>query len=336
MAKIFYDRDINLALIRNRRVGIIGYGSQGHAHANNLADSGVTVRIGLPATSKSVAIAKADGHIVSSPTEIAAWADVLVLLAPDTSQPALWRELEPHFRGDGHLLMFAHGFNIHYGMIAPPPNLDVAMVAPTGSGPRVREAYERGHGVSALLAVHESASPNARALAMSYAGALGATRAGLIETTFAEETETDLFGEQAVRCGGVANLVRAGFETLVAAGYQPEVAYVECLHELKQIVDLMHRGGLNGMRDSIGDTAEWGDYVAGPNVIGREVRSAMQQVLAEIKDGTFARRWMAEASSGGPRFSAWRAAERAQPLEQIGAQLRGRLSFLDDQIAATD
>jgi ketol-acid reductoisomerase len=203
------------------------------------------------------------------------------------------------------------------------------MIAPKGPGHRVRETFERGHGVPALVAVHESSNPTARDLALSYAKALGATRAGLIETTFAEETETDLFGEQAVLCGGVSNLVRAGFETLVAAGYQPEVAYFECLHELKLIVDLMYRGGLNYMRYSISETAEWGDYVAGPNVIGREVRNAMQQVLAEIKDGTFARRWIAETAAGAPRFSAWRAAERSQPLERIGAQLRAQIPFLD-------
>jgi ketol-acid reductoisomerase len=227
------------------------------------------------------------------------------------------------------MLMFAHGFNIHYRTIVPTPGIDVAMIAPKGPGHRVRETFENGHGVPALLAVHETSSPAARTLAMSYAKALGSTRAGLLETTFAEETETDLFGEQAVLCGGVSNLVRAGFETLVAAGYQPEVAYFECLHELKLIVDLMYRGGLNYMRYSISDTAEWGDYVAGPTVIGSEVRSAMQQVLAEIKDGTFARRWIAETSAGAPRFSAWRAAERSQQLEQVGAQLRALMPFLD-------
>jgi ketol-acid reductoisomerase len=329
MATIYYDHDANLDLIRNRRVGIIGYGSQGHAHAGNLAESGVTVRVGLPPTSKRIAIAKADGHIVAPPIEIASWANVLMILAPDTAQPVLWRDLAAHFDRAGNLLLFAHGFNIHYGTIVPPPGLDVAMIAPKAPGHRVRETYEKGHGVPALLAIHETSRPTARALALSYAKALGATRAGVIETTFAEETETDLFGEQAVLCGGVANLVRAGFETLVTAGYQPEVAYFECLHELKLIVDLMYRGGLNYMRYSISDTAEWGDYVAGPTVIGREVRDAMLQVLAEIKDGTFARRWIAETSAGGPRFSAWRAAERSQQLEQVGAELRALMPFLD-------
>jgi ketol-acid reductoisomerase len=226
-------------------------------------------------------------------------------------------------------LLFAHGFNVHYGTIVPPRDLDVAMIAPKASGHRVRETFERGQGVPALLAVHESASPRARVLALSYAKALGATRAGVLATTFAEATEADLFGQQAVLCGGVSNLVRAGFETLIAAGYQPEVAYFECLHELKLIVDLMYRGGLNFMRSSISDTAEWGDYVAGPTVIGREVRDAMQQVLAEIKDGTFARRWIAEASAGAPRFAAWRAAERTQPLERVGARLRASIGFFD-------
>jgi len=263
MATLYYDKDADVGLIRARKVGIIGYGSQGHAHAGNLADSGVTVRIGLPASSKSVAKAKAAGHDVASPSDIAAWADVLMILTPDTSQPKLWREqVAPHFDGRaGKMLMFAHGFNIHYGTIAPSAGLDVSLIAPKAPGHRVRETFVAGQGVPALLAVHSAASPAARPLAMSYAKALGSMRAGLIETTFAEETETDLFGEQAVLCGGVSHLVRAGFETLVAAGYQPEVAYFECLHELKLIVDLMYRGGLNYMRYSVSDTAEWGDYV---------------------------------------------------------------------------
>jgi ketol-acid reductoisomerase len=329
MATIFHDHDASLDLIRTRRVGIIGYGSQGHAHAANLADSGVTVRVGLPSSSRRLAAAKADGHIVAPPIEIAAWANVLVLLVPESAQPALWRELAPQFHGAGNLLVVAHGFNIHYGTIVPPPGLDVAMIAPKAPGDRVRAMFERHHGVPALLAVHAASSAGTRALALSYAKALGATRAGVLETTFAEATETDLFGEQAVLCGGVSNLVRAGFETLVGAGYQPEVAYFECLHELKLIVDLMVRGGLSYMRDSVSDRAEWGDYVAGPTVIGREVRDAMQLVLAEIKDGTFARRWMAESAAGAPRFSAWRATERAQPLEQVGAQVRASMAFLD-------
>jgi len=330
MAKLYYDQDANLDLIRSRKVGIIGYGSQGHAHAGNLADSGVTVRVGLPPTSKSIANAKAAGHVVVAPSEVAAWANVLMILAPDTVQPALWRDqLAPHFEGDGKLLMFAHGFNIHYGTIVPGPGLDVALIAPKAPGHRVRETFEAGQGVPALLAVHEPASEAARPLAMSYAKALGSLRAGLIETTFAEETETDLFGEQAVLCGGVSHLVRAGFETLVAAGYQPEVAYFECMHELKLIVDLMYRGGLDYMRYSVSDTAEWGDYVSGPRVIGAEVKVAMQQVLAEIKNGTFAKGWISETATGSSRFAARRVEERGQSLEQVGARLRALMPFLD-------
>ena len=331
MATLYYDNDADLDLIRARKVGVIGYGSQGHAHAGNLADSGVTVKVGLPATSKSLAKAKAAGHEVAPPSEVAAWADVLMVLTPDTSQPKLWREqLAPHFDGKaGKLLMFAHGFNIHYGTIAPAAGLDVALIAPKAPGHRVRETYKDGAGVPALIAVTASSSKAAKPLAMSYAKALGSTRAGLIETTFGEETETDLFGEQAVLCGGVSHLVRAGFETLVDAGYQPEVAYFECLHELKLIVDLMYRGGLNYMRYSVSDTAEWGDYVSGPRVVGPEVKAAMQQILAEIKDGTFAKDWVAENEQGAPRFTARRAEERTQKLEEVGAKLRALMPFLD-------
>jgi ketol-acid reductoisomerase len=331
MATLYYDQDADPTLIRARKVGIIGYGSQGHAHAGNLADAGVTVRVGLPPTSKSIAAARAAGHDVATPSEVAAWADVVMVLVPDTAQPRLWREqLAPHLDGRaGKLLLFAHGFNIHYGTIAPAAGLDVALIAPKAPGHRVRETYRDGQGVPALLAVHAAASPAARPLAMSYAWALGSLRAGLIETTFAEETETDLFGEQAVLCGGVSHLVRAGFETLTAAGYQPEVAYFECLHELKLIVDLMYRGGLNYMRYSVSDTAEWGDYASGPRVIGPEVKAAMQQILAEIRDGEFARAWIAEHAEGAPRFEARRAAERDQPLEQVGVKLRALMPFLD-------
>jgi ketol-acid reductoisomerase len=331
MATLYYDRDADPALILARKVGIIGYGSQGHAHAGNLADSGVTVKVGLPAASRSIAAAKAAGHEVAPPSEVAAWADVVMVLAPDTAQPALWRDhLAAHLDGrPGKLLLFAHGFNIHYGTIAPAAGLDVALIAPKAPGHRVRETYRDGHGVPALLAVHGAASAAARPLAMSYARALGSTRAGLIETTFAEETETDLFGEQAVLCGGVSHLVRAGFETLTAAGYQPEVAYFECLHELKLIVDLMYRGGLNYMRYSVSDTAEWGDYVSGPRIVGPEVKAAMQQVLEDIRSGAFARDWVAEHAHGSPRFHARREAERAQPLEEVGAKLRALMPFLD-------
>ena len=331
MAKLYYDNDADLSLIQARKVGIIGYGSQGHAHAGNLSDSGVTVKVGLPSSSKSIGKAKQAGHDVAPPSEVAAWADVLMILAPDTSQPKLWREqIAPHFDGKaGKMLMFAHGFNIHYGTIKPAPGLDVSLIAPKAPGHRVRETFKDGGGVPALIAVHESASAAARPLAMSYAKGIGSTRAGLIETTFGEETETDLFGEQAVLCGGASHLIRAGFETLVEAGYQPEVAYFECLHELKLIVDLMYRGGLNYMRYSVSDTAEWGDYVSGPRVIGPEVKAAMKQVLAEIKDGTFAKDWVQENEQGAPRFAARRAEERTQKLEQVGAELRKMMPFLD-------
>jgi ketol-acid reductoisomerase len=324
MATLYYDKDASPDLIRARKVGIIGYGSQGHAHAGNLADSGVTVKVGLPPTSKSIAVAKAAGLEVAPPAEVAAWADVVMVLTPDTSQPKLWREhLAPHLDGKrDKLLMFAHGFNIHYGTIAPSAGLDVALIAPKAPGHRVRETYKEGGGVPALIAVHDAASAAAKPLAMSYAWALGSLRAGLIETTFAEETETDLFGEQAVLCGGVSHLVRAGFETLTAAGYQPEVAYFECLHELKLIVDLMYRGGLNYMRYSVSDTAEWGDYVSGPRIVGPEVK-------AEIQDGTFAREWVAENEAGAPRFRSRRGEERTQSLEDVGAKLRAMMPFLD-------
>jgi ketol-acid reductoisomerase len=335
MPRIFYDHDADLSLIRNKKVAIIGYGSQGHAHALNLRDAGVEVRVGLAPSSKRIATAQAAGVTVGSCSEVAAWCDVLMMLAPDTAQAAIWRDsVGPQFRdgsgqGNGKTLMFAHGFNIHYGTIAPPRGIDVSLIAPKAPGHRVRETYQEGGGTPALLAVHPASGTGAHALALSYAAALGCTRAGVLETTFAEETETDLFGEQAVLCGGVSALVKAGFETLVAAGYQPEVAYFECLHELKLIVDLMYRGGLNYMRYSVSDTAEWGDYVAGNQVIGAEARATMQRLLADIRSGAFARAWIAEVAAGSPRFKATRRAEQDQPLEAVGARLRSMMPFLD-------
>jgi ketol-acid reductoisomerase len=331
MARIFYDHDADFRLIQSKKVAIIGYGSQGHAHALNLHDSGVEVRVGLPPSSKRIATAQAAGLTVGSCGEVAAWCDVLMMLAPDTAQPAIWRDsVGPQFRaGSGKALLFAHGFNVHYGTIAPPAGVDVALIAPKAPGHRVRETYLEGGGTPALLAVHPASSAAAHALALSYAGALGCTRAGVLETTFGEETETDLFGEQAVLCGGVSALVKAGFETLTAAGYQPEVAYFECLHELKLIVDLMYRGGLNYMRYSVSDTAEWGDYVAGSQVIGAEARATMQRLLADIRSGAFARAWIAEVAAGAPRFKATRRAEQDQPIEAVGAQLRSMMPFLD-------
>ncbi len=329
MAKIFYDKDADLSLIRSKKVAIIGYGSQGHAHALNLRDSGVDVRVGLAPTSKSVAKAKAAGLKVSSVAEAAAWADVVMLLVPDTTQAKLYRdEVAPHM-GPGKTLMFAHGFNIRFNTIAPRPDIDVTMIAPKGPGHRVRETYEAGGGVPALIAVHQDASGKAHAQALSYAAAIGAARAGVLETTFAEETETDLFGEQAVLCGGVSELVKAGFETLVNAGYQPEVAYFECLHELKLIVDLMYRGGLRYMRYSISDTAEYGDYVSGPRVVDAHAKETMGKILEEIRSGAFAKKWIAENETGRKWFTAHRAKERDHIVENVGEKLREMMPFLD-------
>ena len=329
MATLYYDKDADLSLIRAKNVAIIGYGSQGHAHALNLADSGVRVKVGLPATSKSIAKAKERGLEVAPVAEACAWADVIMLLVPDTAQPAVYeRDVAPHL-GPGKTLMFAHGFNIRYGTIVPRADVDVTMVAPKGPGHRVRETFQDGSGVPALLAVHRDASGQARQLAMSYAAAIGAGRAGMLATTFAEETETDLFGEQAVLCGGVSALVKAGFDTLTAAGYQPEVAYFECLHELKLIVDLMYRGGLSYMRYSVSDTAEHGDYVSGPRVIDSRVKDTMRSVLAEIQNGTFARRWIEENQQGRPWFTAERERETRHKIEDVGVKLRAMMPFLD-------
>ncbi len=329
MATLYYDKDADLSLIRSRCVGIVGYGSQGHAHALNLVDSGVDVRVGLLPTSKSRAKAKAAGLEVAPVAEVAAWADVIMMLVPDTVQPAVYeREIAPHLE-PGKTLMFAHGFNIRYGTIAPRADVDISMVAPKGPGHRVRETFQDGSGVPALLAVHQNASGQAQQVALAYACAIGAGRAGVLETTFSEETETDLFGEQAVLCGGVSALVKAGFETLTAAGYQPEVAYFECMHELKLIVDLMYRGGLSYMRYSVSDTAEHGDYVSGPRVIDAKVKETMKSVLDEIQSGAFARRWIEENQQGRPWFDAQRANETQHPIEQVGAKLRAMMPFLD-------
>jgi ketol-acid reductoisomerase len=330
MATIHYDADAKIELIKSKKVAVVGYGSQGHAHALNLKESGVDVRIGLPETSKSRAKAEGAGLQVSSVADAAAWCDVLMLLAPDTSQAAIWKShIAPHFDKPGKTLMFAHGFNIRYGTIEAPKGVDVSMVAPKGPGHRVRETFVAGEGVPALVAVAQDASGKAWDLALAYAKGIGATRAGVLRTTFAEETETDLFGEQAVLCGGVSELVKAGFQTLVDAGYQPEIAYFECMHELKLIVDLMYRGGLNYMRYSISDTAEYGDYVSGPRVIGDEAKAAMRGILADVKGGTFAKKWIAENAAGRPQFEATRRAERDQKLEHVGAALRKMMPFLD-------
>ncbi len=328
MANIYYDADADLALIRGKKVAIFGYGSQGHAHALNLRDSGVEVRVALEPGSRSRGRAEAAGVVVQTPAEAAQWGDVLAVLIPDTSQPALFKSaIAPALR-PGKSLLFAHGFNIHFKAIAPPDSVDVIMIAPKSPGHRVREVFIEGGGTPALLAVHRDASGNAKALALSYGKALGVTRAGVLETTFGEETESDLFGEQAVLCGGVSALIKAGFQTLVDAGYQPEVAYFECMHELKLIVDLMYRGGLNYMRYSVSDTAEHGDYTGGPQIVTDETRAAMRRMLARIQSGEYAREWIAENENGRPWFNAQRRAEQDQLIEQVGARLRSMMPFV--------
>src|SRR5437660_3033328 len=328
MATMYYDKDADLEIIRGRKVGVIGYGSQGHAHALNLRDSGVTVRVGLHASSRSRDKARAAGLTVGDVAEVAAWADTIMILVPDTAQPDVYRTaIEPNLAA-GKLLLFAHGFNIRFGGIVPRADVDVAMVAPKSPGHRVRELYVEGGGTPALLAIHQDATGHARPTTLSYAKALGVTRAGVIETTFAEETETDLFGEQAVLCGGVSALIKAGFETLVAAGYQPEIAYFECLHELKLIVDLIYQGGLNYMRYSVSDTAEHGDYTGGPRIVTGETRREMRRLLDEVQSGEYARRWMAEHAAGRPWFNKTRRAERTHQIEQVGERLRTLMPFL--------
>ena len=329
MAQIRYDKDADIKLIRAKKVAVVGYGSQGHAHALNLKESGVDVRIGLHEGSRSRAKAENDGLQVQSVAEVSKWADVVMLLTPDTSQRSIYEESIRDNLGKGDTLMFAHGFNIRFEEIKPATDVDVSMVAPKGPGHRVRETYKEGGGVPALLAVHQDASGHADALALSYASAIGSGRAGVLNTTFSEETETDLFGEQAVLCGGASELVKAGFKTLVDAGYQPEIAYFECLHELKLIVDLMYRGGLNYMRYSISDTAEWGDYVSGPRVITDETRAEMKRILADIQSGKFAKDWIAENAAGRPKYKQIQRSEQEQQIEQVGASLREMMPFVD-------
>src|ERR1700716_943445 len=302
MATMYYDDTADLSLIQGRMVAVIGYGSQGHAHALNLKDSGVSVRVGLPAASRSRAKAQAAGLTVGDVSEVAKWADVVMILIPDHVQGKIYREeIEPNLQ-PGTMLMFAHGFNIRFGAITPRKDLDVSMVAPKSPGHRVRELFVEGAGTPALFAIHQDATGHARAATLSYAKGIGVTRAGVIETTFKEETETDLFGEQAVLCGGVSALIKAGFETLIEAGYQPEVAYFECVHEMKLIVDLIYQGGLNYMRYSVSDTAEWGDYIAGPQIINTETRRVMKELLTKIQNGEMAKKWIEENRMGRPNF----------------------------------
>ncbi|MBI3050678.1 MAG: ketol-acid reductoisomerase [Acidobacteria bacterium] len=329
MATMFYDKDADIQLIRKKKVAVIGYGSQGHAHALNLRDSAVEVVVGLPSTSKSIEKARSAGLTVMSIADAAKWADVIMILVPDQHQATVYSsDIKQHLT-PGKMLMFAHGFAVRFNWIVPPQDVDVTMVAPKAPGHRVREVFVEGGGTPGLLAIHQDVTRQARALALSYARAIGCTRAGVIETTFAEETETDLFGEQAVLCGGTSALVKAGFEILIEAGYQPEIAYFECLHELKLIVDLMYRGGLTYMRYSVSDTAEYGDYTAGSRIITDQTKATMRQLLKEIQNGEFAKRWIQENETGCPNFKAMREQDRNHPIEIVGSKLRDMMPFLD-------
>jgi ketol-acid reductoisomerase len=328
MANRFYEKDGDLSLLKGKTIAIIGYGSQGHAHAMNLRDSGLNVVVGLPETSKSRAKAEAAGLKVTTTADAAKAGDVVMILVPDHIQADLFHyDVAPHL-APGKTLMFAHGFNIHYGQIKAPEGVDVTMVAPKAPGHRVRELYTEGVGVPALVAVHQDSSGKALKQALAYALALGCLKAGVIETTFKEETESDLFGEQAVLCGGVTELIRAGFETLVDAGYDPEIAYFECLHELKLIVDLIQEGGLSYMRYSVSDTAEYGDYTRGPRVVTEETRKEMRKILGEIQSGEFAKQWICENQTGRQKFLKMREAAQTQKIEQVGSELRKMMTFL--------
>ncbi|MBO0778452.1 MAG: ketol-acid reductoisomerase [Ktedonobacteraceae bacterium] len=328
MARIYYDTDANLELIQQKRIAIIGYGAQGRAHALNIRDSGCDLVIGLPEGSKSRAKVAADGLRVLTPAQAAEQADVIMILIPDELHRQVFeRDIRPGLAA-GKMLMTAHGFSIHYSQIVPPADVDVAMIAPKSPGNMVRRMFEEGAGVPGLIAVHQDASGEAHAVALAYGRAIGCTRAGVLETTFKEETETDLFGEQAVLCGGVTALIQAGFETLVAAGYQPESAYFECMHEMKLIVDLLYQGGMELMRDTISNTAEYGDYVTGPRLITSQVKEEMGQILKEIQNGTFATRWILENQAGQPGFRAMRRAAAEHPIEQVGKELRAMMPWL--------
>jgi ketol-acid reductoisomerase len=329
VANIYYDNDADLSLLDGKKIAIIGYGSQGHAHALNLHDSGADVRVGLYAQSKSWAKAEADGLRVLSVADACAEADVIMLLIPDTKQSAVYKEsVEPHLE-PGKTLMFSHGFNIRFGQIVPPDFVDVSMVAPKAPGHRLRELFVEGVGTPCLLAVQQDASGQAKPLALAYAKGIGGTRAGVIETTFSEETETDLFGEQVVLCGGVSALVESAFNELVAAGYQPEIAYFECMHELKLIVDLMYQGGLSYMRYSVSDTAEHGDYTGGPKIITEETRATMKKMLADIQSGAYAEEWIEENAKGRPWFEERRRKARDSQIEQVGKDLRKMMPWLN-------
>ncbi|MCX7882221.1 MAG: ketol-acid reductoisomerase [Brevinematales bacterium] len=326
--KVYYEKDAKMDAIKGKKVAIIGYGSQGYAHSNNLHDSGVEVAVGLRKGSPSWKKAEDAGLKVMEVSEAAAWADIIMMLLPDELQGDVYRQSIEKNLAKGKMLMFAHGFNIHFGQIVPPADVDVAMVAPKGPGHMVREEYKKGGGVPCLVAVHQNATGKALEVALAYANAIGGARAGVIETTFKDETETDLFGEQAVLCGGVTNLMRAGFEVLVEAGYPPEMAYFECIHEMKLIVDLIYQGGFADMRYSISNTAEYGDYVSGPFVIDEGVKNRMKEVLRRIQTGEFARDWMLENKVNKPSFMAKRAMWAEHPLEKVGAQLRAMMPWI--------
>jgi ketol-acid reductoisomerase len=328
MAKIYYEKDADLKLLKGKTIGIIGYGSQGHAHAQNLRDSGCEVIVADAKGSAGWKAAKDAGFNIMTAADLAKQADIIVMLVPDVIQKAVYNQDVEKNLTAGKLLMFAHGFNIHYGQIVPPGNVDVAMIAPKGAGQMVRQVYTEKGGVPALIAVYQDASGKAKDIALAYARGIGAARAGVLETTFGEETETDLFGEQAVLCGGLSSLIKAGFETLVMAGYQPEVAYFECLHEVKLIVDLIYQGGLSWMRRVISDTAEYGDYTRGPRVISDEVRAEMEEILAEIQDGRFAREWILENQAGRPVFNAARRQDEEHLIEEVGQELRSMMSWI--------
>ena len=331
MAEMYYENDADLSLLKDKTIGIIGYGSQGHAHALNLKDSGLNVLVGLYEGSKSRAKAEEAGLKVGLVAEVARDSDIIMMLIPDTSQAEVYKEsVQPHLL-PGKTLMFAHGFNIHYKTIVPPDSVDVSMVAPKAPGHRMRQVFTRGSGVPGLLAIHQDVTGQARGIGLAYARGVGCTRAGVLDTTFKEETETDLFGEQVVLCGGVTALIKAAFETLVEAGYQPESAYFECMHELKLIVDLLYEGGMEYMRYSISDTAEYGDYSRGPMVVDQHVKDNMKKVLDAIQDGSFAREWIAENDEGRARFNQLRRENAEHPIESVGKELRGMMSFLSDE-----
>ena len=331
LAGMIYDDDADLSLLEGKTVAILGYGSQGHAHALNLRDSGVNVVVGLRPDSSSVEKAKADGLEVDTIADAASRGDVVMILLPDEKQAEIWESEIKDGIAPGNLLLFAHGFSIHFGQIDPGPEVDVAMVAPKGPGHLVRRQYTEGAGVPGLVAVHQDASGNARALALAYARGIGCTRGGVIETTFKDETETDLFGEQSVLCGGVTELVRAGYETLTEAGYDPRLAYFECLHELKLIVDLMYEKGISGMRYSISNTAEYGDLTRGKRVIGEPTREAMKQILGEIQSGEFAKEWIAENQAGQENFQRMREEQKNHQVETVGKELRASMDWIDTE-----